>query len=520
MTVGQTWSMGLVGVQGTMVKVEADAAQGLPAFTVSGLPDTACRQSPERVRSAAQHTGVALPQRRITVNLSPAGLPKAGTAYDLPIAVATLEACGVLRPGSAAGVAHLGELGLDGSVRPVPGVLPCVLAAARAGLREVVVPRANAREARLVPDVTVYAVASLRDVLLTHTARATGDTLPLDIVADEGDEAPEDLAGLGRVVPDLADVAGQHQARHALEVAAAGRHHLCLVGPPGAGKTMLAQRLPGILPPLDTAEALEVTSVHSVLGVLDDLGALVRHPPFVAPHHGSSMAAVVGGGSGRIRPGAISRAHCGVLFLDEAPEFRRDVLEALRQPAESGSVTIARGDQVLRMPARFQLVLAANPCPCGKGWGKGADCTCSPTLRRHYGTRLSGPLMDRIDLHLFVPPIKPGSLHAESGESSADVAQRVLEARARQARRLTGTPWRVNADVPGAEIRSGVLRPPADSTTALDHALDTGGLTIRGYHRVIRVAWTLADLAGHDRPTRADIAQALVLRSNSLAAAA
>lgn len=505
MGLGSTWAVGVRGVRGEVVRVEADVSPGLPSFTVTGLPDTACAQSPQRVRAGASNSGLTLPQRRITVNLSPAGLPKHGTGFDLAILVSILAACGALPQRALDGVAHMGELGLDGTVRPVPGVLPAVIAAAREGITEVVVPVGVVAEARLVPGVQAYGVSDLSHLMAVHHARAAGSEPP-----QEPEEPPLPAP---TSVPDLADVVGQDQARFALEVAAAGRHHLCLVGPPGAGKTMLAQRLPGILPPLGDEDSLEVTSIHSVLGLLDPPGALVRVPPFVSPHHGASMSAVIGGGAGRVRPGAVSRAHNGVLFLDEAPEFRRDVLEALRQPAESGSVTLARGDQILTLPAHFQLVLAANPCPCGKAWGKGLGCRCTPQARRTYAAKLSGPLLDRIDLHPAVTPVTR-AVTQELGESTATVAARVQAARDRQAERLRGTPWRLNGEVPGHALSTGVMALPAGSGAALDSALDRGTLTLRGYHRVVRVAWTVADLAGRGSPTAGDVAMAMTLRGS------
>jgi magnesium chelatase family protein len=305
----------------------------------------------------------------------------------------------------------------------------------------------------------------------------------------------------------------------ALEIAAAGGHHLFMVGPPGAGKTMLAERLPGLLPALEPAHALEVTAIQSVLGVLPRSGALMSRPPFVAPHHGASMAAVIGGGSGFIRPGAISRAHRGVLFLDEAPEFKQSVLQALRQPAESGEVTIARASGVVRYPARFQLVLAANPCPCGRGFGKGADCSCSPRARRDYMGKLVGPLLDRVDLQLQVHAVSRAALAHPSGEGTDVVAGRVLRAREVQADRLAGTRWQLNADVPGPMMRRGPFRLPREATADLDRAIERGALTLRGYDRVLKLAWTVRDLDGGGTPTRSDVGLALTLRARSAVAA-
>lgn len=499
---GRTHGLTLSGVEGHLVTVEVQGNDGLPTFVVSGLADTAGRQAPDRVRAAIGNLGLSLPARRWTINLSPAGLPKTGSGLDLAVATALLAAERHVDAGEVAALAHVGEVGLDGTVRPVAGVLPMVVAAAREGVREVLVCAANAREAALVSGIRVHAVRSLLDVVHFYEARSAGLSHPLPV---PDSPPPEPVRG-----KDLRDVVGQSIARWALEVAAAGGHHLLLVGPPGAGKTMLAERLPGLLPPLREADALDVTAIHSVLGALPRGDELVTRAPFVAPHHSASMAAVIGGGSGTVRPGAVSRAHRGVLFLDEAPEFRRDVLDGMRQPLESGEVVIARADRHVRLPARFQLVLAANPCPCGGGGPTG--CTCAPMRRASYFSRLSGPLLDRIDIKVGVGTVSRADLSLDPGEPSAVVARRVVDARERQRQRWAGLPWSLNAEVPGSVLRQGTWRLSAQDRRPLDRMLDAGLLTLRGLDRALRTAWTLADLAGASRPGFAEVQQAITLR--------
>ena len=506
MPLGRTYAVALIGIDGAVVEIEADISSQLPNFVLIGLPDAALGEARDRVRAAAGNAGIPLTGRKLTINLSPASLPKHGSAFDLGIALAAFAADGQVSAESVAGVVHIGELGLDGRVRPVPGVLPAVLAAARAGFGTVVVPAGNAPEARLVPDVRVVAVASLREAAIFHGAELE----PVEVEP----LLPVTLPTLDEEPGDLADVIGNPEAVEAIQVAAAGGHHVFLLGPPGAGKTMLASRLPSLLPDLLPREGLELTSIRSLIGI--PVGDhLATRPPLEAPHHTASAAAIVGGGSGLIRPGAAARATHGVLFLDEAPEFAAASLDALRQPLESGVITISRASGSARFPARFQLVLAANPCPCGNYGVRDLDCTCAANSRRRYLARLSGPLLDRVDIQVNVRRITAAQVRLARRDGNPDTATaraRIAEARARAARRLRDTPWRLNAHVAGAWLRSPAGVPRRGATTVLDRALERGGITMRGYDRVLKLAWTLADLDGIERPDADQVGRALLLR--------
>lgn len=497
MALGRAFSVAVRGLDGEIVEIEADITSGLPGFHLVGLPDAAVQESRDRVRAAITNCGNTWPMSRLTVALSPATLPKAGSLYDVALAAAVLSATRKNPWYRLEKVVLLGELALDGRIRPVHGVLPAVLAAKHRGWPTAVVPMGNLAEASLVDGIDVFGVRTLRHL---QQWLESGDGLETRVRTPRPEE---------QHVADLAEVVGQTQARFAVEVAAAGAHHLMLTGPPGVGKTMLAQRLPGLLPDLRENEALEVTAIHSVAGLLSRRMPLIIRPPFIAPHHSSSVAALVGGGSGLARPGAISRAHRGVLFLDECAEIRLSALESLRTPLEEGEIRLARRDGVVRYPARFQLILAANPCPCART--RPEDCVCSALDKRRYLGKLSGPLLDRVDLRVQMHTVRAGAFAHEAAESTEHVRTRVSTARAAAVERWRPYGFTTNAEVSGSVLRRR-FRLGADVMAPLKTSLERGLLSIRGLDRSLRVAWTLADLAGRTTPGVEDVSVALSFR--------
>lgn len=501
MTLGNALGVALVGLMRDVVRVEVDIADGLPGYSLLGLPDAALTESRDRVRSALVNCSEPWPNRKVTVSLSPAWLPKSGSGFDLPIAIALLSAQGLVPQERIANTIFIGELGLDGDIRGTRGVLPSLIQAYRQGFTRAVVPSANAAEAHMLTEVEIIAMSQLRD-LLRWLRLGELDT-------------PSEMAGspiAEEATFDFSDVAGQLSARSAAEIAAVGGHHLLMVGPPGAGKTMIAQRMSSILPKLSREECLEVTAIHSLTGGFNQRSPLSVEPPFIAPHHTTTRVAMVGGGSHSIRPGACSLAHHGVLFIDEAPECGIGVLDALRQPLESGLITITRAVGNITYPSRFLLLLAANPCPCGKFTGRGRNCTCSSQQVRRYLGRISGPLLDRIDIRTQIDPVgRAELLDSRLSESSSAIAMRVAKARSRSAQRFLNETWSLNSDIPGRALRT-TYQPDQKAMVFLHSELDRENITARGLHKVMRLSWSIADLEGHSKPNLDDAERAYFLR--------
>ena len=502
----RTFAGALLGIDAVKVTVEVDITGGGLGLYLVGLPDNAVKESEQRIRAAFGNSGERMSGRKVVVNLAPADLRKEGAGFDLPIAVGILAAMGRIDAGAVGDTMFVGELSLDGSLRAVRGMLPLALAARREGLRRVVLPAENAAEAAVVTGIEIVGAGTLREVVeYLNGERTIAPTLPSD--ADPFDPSRLHYA------EDFADVKGQTHVKRALEIAAAGGHNVLMIGAPGSGKTMLARRLPTILPPLTHEEALETTKIHSVAGKTEFAGGLMTLRPFRAPHHLTSQVALIGGGQSP-RPGEVSLAHNGVLFLDELPEFGRSVLEVLRQPLEEKRIVVSRAKYSVEYPANFTLVAAMNPCPCGYYNHPTKECTCSPGSVHRYMGRISGPLLDRIDLQVEVIPVEPAELtSAAPGEPSSAIRERVIRAREVQAERFRGVEGVHTNSMMGSSLLRSCCRLDADSSALLTRAMERLSLSARAYDRILKVARTIADLAGRAEIAAADVAEAIGYRS-------